>query len=74
MQLVDEEDDLALGVGDLLEDGLEAILELAAVLGTGDQGADVERHQAAVLERAAGRSGGEPVGPGVAVPVPGGTA
>jgi single-stranded-DNA-specific exonuclease len=29
---------------------------------------------AAVLERAAGRTGGEPVGPGVAVAVPGGTA
>jgi single-stranded-DNA-specific exonuclease len=29
---------------------------------------------AAVLERAAGRAGGEPVGPGVAVPVPGGRA
>ena len=29
VQLVDEEDDLALGVGDLLEDGLEPVLELA---------------------------------------------
>jgi hypothetical protein len=36
VQLVDEEDDLALGVGDLLEHGLEAVLELAAVLGAGD--------------------------------------
>ena len=33
VQLVDEGDDLALGVGDLLEHGLQALLELAAVLG-----------------------------------------
>ena len=32
VQLVHEEDDLALGVGDLLQDGLQALLELAAVL------------------------------------------
>ena len=32
VQLVDEQDDLALGVGDLLEHGLEPVLELAAVL------------------------------------------
>ena len=42
VHLVDEEDDLALGVGDLLEHRLEALLELAAVLGAGDQGADVQ--------------------------------
>ena len=36
VQLVDEGDDLALGVGDLLEDGLEPLLELAPVLGPGD--------------------------------------
>ena len=35
VHLVDEGDDLALGVGDLLEDGLEPLLELAAVLGAG---------------------------------------
>ena len=35
VQLVDEGDDLALGVGDLLEHGLQPLLELAAVLGAG---------------------------------------
>ena len=68
VQLVDEEDDLALGLGDLLQDGLQAILELAAVLRAGDQGADVERHQAAVLERAGDVAGDdalrEPLGDG----------
>ncbi len=50
VQLVDEGDDLALGVGDLLEDGLEPLLELAAVLGAGEHRADVERDQPLVLE------------------------
>ena len=36
VELVDEGDHLALGVGDLLEHGLEALLELAAVLGAGN--------------------------------------
>ena len=49
VQLVDEHDDLAAGIGDLLEHGLEPILELAAVLRAGDHRADVERHQPAVL-------------------------
>ena len=35
VQLVDEGDDLALGVGDLLQHGLEPLLELAPVLGAG---------------------------------------
>ena len=34
------------GVGDLLQDGLQALLELAAVLRAGDQRADVERDDA----------------------------
>ena len=50
VQLVDEADDLAVGVGDLLEDGLEALLELAAVLRAGDHRADVERDQALVAQ------------------------
>ena len=50
VQLVDEQDDLALGVLDLLEDGLEALLELAAELGPGDERAEVERDDALVLE------------------------
>ena len=50
MELVDEGDDLALGVGDLLEDGLEPLLELAAVLGAGHHRAEVEADEALVLE------------------------
>jgi hypothetical protein len=50
VQLVDEDDDLALGGRDFLEHGLQALLELAAELGAGHQGAQVERHQAPVLE------------------------
>ena len=45
VQLVDEQDDLALAFGHLLEHGLEAILELAAVLGACHQGAEVEGHE-----------------------------
>ena len=50
VQLVDERDDLAGGVGDLLEHGLQPLLELAAVLGPGDHRADVEGDEALVLE------------------------
>ena len=50
VHLVDEGDDLALGVGDLLEDGLEPLLELAAVLGAGDHRAEVERDEPLVLQ------------------------
>ena len=50
VQLVDEEDDLPLARGDLLEDGLEPLLELAAVLRAGDERADVERPDALALE------------------------
>src|SRR5204863_40405 len=51
VQLVDEQDHLTLRFGDLAQHGLEAILELAAVLAARDQRADVERDQTAVLER-----------------------
>ena len=51
VQLVDEQDDPALGVLDLLEDGLEALLELAAELGAGDERAEVERDDPLVLQR-----------------------
>ena len=51
MQLVDEEDHAAGGVGDLLEDCLEAVLELPAVLGAGEQCADVERDHATLAQR-----------------------
>ena len=51
VQLVDEEDDLAGGIGDLLEHRLEPLLELAAVLGAGEQRAEVERPDALALQR-----------------------
>jgi hypothetical protein len=39
------------GLGDLLQHGLEPLLELAAVLRAGDHGAEVEADDALVLER-----------------------
>ena len=50
VQLVDEEDDLALGRLDLVEDGLQPFLELASVFGAGEQRTDVERPDALPLE------------------------
>ena len=50
VQLVDEQDDLALGVGDFLQDRLEPFLELAAVLRPGDERAHVERDDLLVLQ------------------------
>ncbi len=50
VDLVDERDDLTLGVGDLLEHRLEPLLELAAVLRARDQRADVERDDALVAQ------------------------
>ena len=50
VQLVDEEDDLALRVGDLLEHRLQPLLELAAVLRAGDERAHVERDDPLVLQ------------------------
>jgi hypothetical protein len=50
VQLVDEEDDLALGVLDRLEHGLEPLLELTAVLGARDERAHVEGDDALALQ------------------------
>ena len=47
VQFVDEGDDLALGVGDLLEHRLEPLLELAAVLGAGEHRARCRARSAA---------------------------
>ena len=52
VEFVDEEDDV-LGAADLVHDGLDALLELAAVLGAGDDRAQVEGDDALVEERAA---------------------
>ena len=50
VQLVDEENDLAFLLGEVVEHGLEPLLELAAELGAGDERAEVERQQPLVLE------------------------
>jgi hypothetical protein len=50
VQLVDEEDDLAVARGDLFEDGLEPLLELAAVFRAGEERSDVEREHALFLQ------------------------
>ena len=50
VQLVDEQDDL-LVLGDLVHDRLEALFELTAILGAGDDRRHVERQHAVVAER-----------------------
>ncbi len=50
VELVDEENDRTLRLLDLLQDGLQAVFELPAVLRAGDHGAEVERHDALVLQ------------------------
>src|SRR5439155_11280948 len=62
VQLVHEEDDLAAGVLDLLQHGLEALLELAPVLRAGEQRADVERDDAAVAQRLGHVAGDDALG------------
>ena len=62
VQLVDERDHLAGGVGDLLEDGLETLFELAAVLGAGQHRTDVERDQTLALETLGHVAVGDPPG------------
>src|SRR3954465_1305313 len=51
VQLVDEDDDLAGRIGDLLEHGLEPPPELPAVLRAPEQTSDVERPDGLALER-----------------------
>ena len=50
VQLVDEGDDLAVGFLDLVEDGLEALLELAAVLRAREHRAQVQGNQLLTLQ------------------------
>src|ERR1019366_3037624 len=50
VQLIDEENDLALGVFDFLEDGFEAVFELAAIFCAGQHGPEIERDYALVLQ------------------------
>ena len=51
VQLVEEGDDLAVAVLDLLQDALEPLLELAAVLRAGHHGAEVEADQPLAPQR-----------------------
>ena len=50
VKLVDEQDELPLGCGDLAEQGLEALLELATELGAGQEGTHIERPDAAAAQ------------------------
>ena len=45
VHLVDEQDDAAFRRGDLVEDGLQPLLEFAAIFGAGDERAHVEGEQ-----------------------------
>ena len=62
MQLVDEQDDPALGGDDLGERGLHPLLELAAVLGAGEHAGEVQRHDAGVAQRLGHVAVGDPQG------------
>ncbi len=62
VQLVDEEDDRAAGVLDLLEDGLQALLELASELRAGNEGAEIERDDPLVLECLGNVAADDPLG------------
>jgi hypothetical protein len=61
VQLVDEQDDLAVGAGDLFQHRLQAILEFAAVLGARDERAQIQRLDALVLERFGHVARGDPL-------------
>src|SRR5579863_10303573 len=50
VQLVDEENDLALSVLDLLEHCLKAVFEFAAILRAGEHRSEIEGHYALALE------------------------
>ena len=50
VQLIDEEDDLALALPNLLQNGFQTLLKLAAVLGTGHQRAHIQGKYLLVLQ------------------------
>ena len=50
VHLVDEQDDLPIGIFHLVDHGLQAFLEFAAIFRTRNQRAHVKRHQRAALE------------------------
>ena len=51
VELIDEGDDLSIGVFDLLEDGLQPLLKFAAILRASNHRRQVERHDRLILER-----------------------
>eukprot|EP00958_Prasinococcus_capsulatus_P025343 scaffold4252_cov376-Prasinococcus_capsulatus_cf.AAC.3 len=50
VELINEQDDLPVGIGDLLDHGLQPILELAPELGTCDQGAHIQADYGPTLQ------------------------
>ena len=62
VQLVDERDDLAVALPDLVQHGLEPLLELAAVLGPGHHRAEVQRDQPLVPQGFGHVAGHDPLG------------
>ena len=62
MQLINEQNDLALGLFDLVEHRLEPILKFAAVLGTGEHRTEIERYEPLVLERFGHVAGNDALG------------
>ena len=50
VQLVDKQDDLSLGLTDLAEDGLQPLLKLAPVFGSGDQRAHIQGENGLILQ------------------------
>ena len=50
VQLVDEEDDLALRIFDFFQDGFQAVFEFAAILRAREHGSQIERDDALVLQ------------------------
>ena len=55
VQLVNEENDLPLAGDDLLEEGLEPILEFAAKFGAGDHRAEIHGDEPLVLQASRAR-------------------
>ena len=62
MHLIDERDDFAVGVFDLLQHRLESFFELAPVLGAGDHRGQIEADQPLVLETAGNIALHDPLG------------
>ena len=59
VQLVDEQDDLTLRIADLLQDGFQAVLELAAVLRASHHAGEIEGDEPLVAQRFWDVAGGD---------------